>query len=87
VQLCKNYFLAEKQSKSVECDIDILGATSSTVGGYPPGKKRRARKYQTDFLTFGFTYQLVNGEARPQYAVCGEVLVNIVSMQEICIST
>jgi hypothetical protein len=34
------------------------------------------RKYQTDFLTFGFTYQLVNGEERPKCVVCGEVLAN-----------
>jgi hypothetical protein len=39
-------------------------------------KKIRARKYQTDFLTFGFTYKLVNGEERPQCVVCGEVLAN-----------
>jgi hypothetical protein len=39
-------------------------------------KKRRLRKYLTDFLTFGFSYQLVNGEERPQCVVCGEVLAN-----------
>jgi hypothetical protein len=55
-----------KQSKLVESDIDILGATSSTLDGSPAEKKRRVRKYQTDFLTFGFTCQLVNGEERPQ---------------------
>jgi hypothetical protein len=66
-----------KQSKSVESDIDILDATSSTVDDSRAGKKkRRARKYQTDFLTFGFTYQLVKGEERPQCVVCGEVLAN-----------
>jgi hypothetical protein len=64
-----------KQSKSVESDIHILGATSSTVDGSPEEKKR-VRKYQTDFQTFGFTYQLVNGEERPQCVVCGEVLAN-----------
>jgi hypothetical protein len=40
-------------------------------------KKRRVRKYQTYFLTFGFTYQLVNREEyHPQSVVCGEVLGN-----------
>jgi hypothetical protein len=34
------------------------------------------RKYQTVFLTFGFTYQLVNGEEHPQFDVWGEVLAN-----------
>jgi hypothetical protein len=29
-----------------------------------------------DFLTFGFTCQLVNGEEHPQCVVCGEVLTN-----------
>jgi hypothetical protein len=72
-----------KQSKSVESDIDILGATSSIVDG-SPAEKIRVRKYQTDFLTFGFTYQLVNG---------GSVLCvvkfsqTIFSMQEICVCT
>jgi hypothetical protein len=65
-----------KQSVSVESDIDILSATSSTVDGSPAAKKRRVIKYQTDFLTFGFTYELVNGEERPQCVVCGEVLAN-----------
>jgi hypothetical protein len=37
-------------------------------------EKKRVRKYQTDFLTFGFTYQLVNGEEHPRCVVCGEVL-------------
>jgi hypothetical protein len=64
-----------KQSKSVKSDIDILGAAGSTVDGSPE-EKRRVRKYQTNFLTFGFTYQLVNGEERPQCAECGEVLAN-----------
>jgi hypothetical protein len=59
-----------KQSKSVESDIDRLGATGSTA------EKRRVRKYQTNFLTFGFTYQLVNGEERPQCVVYGEVLAH-----------
>jgi hypothetical protein len=64
-----------EQSKSVEGDIDILGATSSAVDD-SPAEKRRVRKYQTDFLTFGFTYKLVNREERPQCVVCGEVLAN-----------
>jgi hypothetical protein len=64
-----------RQSKSVESNIDILGATSSTVDG-SPAEKGRVRKYQTDFLTFGFTYHLVNGEERPQCVVSGEVLAN-----------
>jgi hypothetical protein len=50
-------------------------------------KIRKAAKYQTDFLTFGFTYQLVNVEELPQCVVCGEVLANIVSMEEICVGT
>jgi hypothetical protein len=64
-----------KRSKSVESDIEKLGATSSTVDG-SPAEKRIVRKYQTDFLTFGFTYQLVKGEERPQCVVRGEVLAN-----------
>jgi tetrahydromethanopterin S-methyltransferase subunit F len=64
-----------KQSESIETDIDIFGATISTVDG-SPAEKRRVRKYQTDFLTFGFTYQLVKVEERPQCVVCVEVLAN-----------
>jgi hypothetical protein len=39
-------------------------------------KKRRLRNYHMDFLTFGFTYHLVNGQERPLYVVSGEVLAN-----------
>jgi hypothetical protein len=63
-----------KQSKSVESDIDILGTTTSTADG-SPGEREKSEKI-SEFLTFGFTYQLVNGEERPQCVVCGEVLVN-----------
>jgi hypothetical protein len=38
VQLCKNSWLI-KQSKSVESDIDISGATSSTADGSSAEKK------------------------------------------------
>jgi hypothetical protein len=77
-----------KQSKSVESDIDVLGATSFAVDGSPTEKKkRRVRKYETDFLIFGFTYQLVNGEEHPQYVVCGEVSQAIISMQGMCLGT
>jgi hypothetical protein len=31
--------------------------------------------------------QFINGEERPQCVVCGEVLANIVSMEEICVGT
>jgi hypothetical protein len=64
-----------KQCKSVESDIDVLGATSSTVDG-SPAEKKGVRKYQTDFLMFGFTCKFVNGEERPQCVVCSEVLAN-----------
>jgi hypothetical protein len=33
-----------KQCKSVESDIDILGATSSTVDGYPAEKKKKGEQ-------------------------------------------
>jgi hypothetical protein len=56
--------------------ISIYSVNRSTVDGSPAEKKRRLRKHQTDFLTFGFTYQLVNGEERPQCVMCGEVLAN-----------
>jgi hypothetical protein len=39
-------------------------------------KKRRVKKYQTDFLTFGYTNQLVNREKCPQCDVCSEVQTN-----------
>jgi hypothetical protein len=58
-----------KQPKSVENAINTLGATSFTVDGSTA--KKGHKKYQTAFLKFGFTYQLVNGEEHPQYVVCG----------------
>jgi hypothetical protein len=60
-----------KQSKSVKSDIDQLYSRSFSCR-----KKRRVRKYQTDFPTFGFTYQLVNGEEHPKCVVYGEVFAN-----------
>jgi hypothetical protein len=72
-----------KQSKSVESDINILGATISTVDVSPAEKNGRARKYQTDFLTFGF---IINS-TRKRCVVCGEVLTNIVSMEKNCVGT
>jgi hypothetical protein len=69
-----------KQSKSAESDIDILGATSSTVDGSSE-EIRRVRKYQMDFLIFGFTYQLVNGEERPSVLCVVKFPQSIVSMQ------
>jgi hypothetical protein len=34
------------------------------------------KKYKTDFLTFGFTYQFVNGEEHPQCVLHLEALSN-----------
>jgi hypothetical protein len=65
-----------RQSKHAAGDTDIFGANSSVVDGFSAGKKRRGRKYQTDFLAFGFMYQLVNGEDSPQCVVCVEVLAD-----------
>jgi hypothetical protein len=39
-------------------------------------KKKEKGEKISDFPTLGFTYQLVNGEERPQCVVCGEVLAN-----------
>jgi hypothetical protein len=76
-----------KQSKKVESDIDILGATSSTVNGSPAEKKRKVRKYQTDLLRFGFTYQLETGKSVPSVLRVVKFSQTLVSMQEICVDT
>jgi hypothetical protein len=76
-----------KQSKSVESDIDLLVATCSTVDGSPAEKERRVKKYQTDFLTFGFTYQLVKGKNVPSVLCVVKFSQTVVSMQEICLGT
>jgi hypothetical protein len=39
-------------------------------------KKIRVREYQMYFLTFGLTYQLVNGEELPWFLMCGKVFAN-----------
>jgi hypothetical protein len=38
-------------------------------------KKKKSEK-MSDFLAFGFTYQLVNGEERPQCVARGEIFAN-----------
>jgi hypothetical protein len=40
------------------------------------GGVSRGGGYLAVFLTFSFTYQIVNKEDHPQYVVCGEVLAN-----------
>jgi hypothetical protein len=74
VQLCKNSWLI-KQSKSVESDIDISGATSSTADG-SPAEKKKGEIISNGLPDIRIYYQLVNGEERPQCVVCGEVLAN-----------
>jgi hypothetical protein len=65
-----------QQSKSVESNIDTWDQTSSTVDGSLAGRKRkRMRKYHTDFLTFSFSDQFVKTEKHP-HCVRGEVLAN-----------
>jgi hypothetical protein len=66
-----------RQAKHAEGGIDIPGETRSMVDGFSAEKRRKdGEKYQTDFLSFGFMYQLVNGEDCPQCVVCGEVLAD-----------
>jgi hypothetical protein len=50
-----------KQPKSGE-HVSGIGVSSSTeeIYGCPAIKRRRVRKYQTNFLTQVFTYQFVN---------------------------
>jgi hypothetical protein len=63
-----------KQSKSVERNIDILGASSSTKDG-SPAERKKAEKILNGLPDIRF-YQLVNGEERPRCIMCGEVLAN-----------
>jgi hypothetical protein len=44
--------------------------------GSPAVKKRRVKKYQTDFLMFCFTYQFMKREEYPLCVVCREVFAN-----------
>jgi hypothetical protein len=54
--------------------LTILGKEYRPCRDGSSAEKKKLRKYETEFLTFGFTYQLVNGEKRPQCVVRGEVL-------------
>jgi hypothetical protein len=69
-----------KQSKRAEIDADILGASSLQYTVLLQNK-RTVGKYQTDFLTFDFTCQLVNGEVCPQGILYGEVLETVLSIK------
>jgi hypothetical protein len=40
-----------------------------------PMLKKKSKKI-LDLLTLGFTYELVNGNERPQCVVCGEILAS-----------
>jgi hypothetical protein len=53
-----------KQSRSVKSDIDILGATSSTVDG-SPAERNKDEKISNGLPDIRF-YQLVKGEERPR---------------------
>jgi hypothetical protein len=39
-------------------------------------KDTRKRKYQKEFIKYGFTSIVINAEERPQCVVCCEVLAN-----------
>jgi hypothetical protein len=41
-----------------------------------PLKDTRKRKYQEEFIKYGFTSRVINGDERPQYVICCEVLAN-----------
>jgi hypothetical protein len=41
-----------------------------------PLKDKRKRKYQEEFLKYGFTSVVISGEERPRYVICCEVLEN-----------
>jgi hypothetical protein len=41
-----------------------------------PLKDTRKRKYQGEFIKYGFTSIVISGEERPQCAICCEVLAN-----------
>jgi hypothetical protein len=69
-----SWFIKQPESGKHFSDIDAGSSTEESHGSAV--KKRRVRKYQTDFLMFDFTYQLVNREERPQCTVRSEVLTN-----------
>jgi hypothetical protein len=39
-------------------------------------KDTRKRKYQEEFIKYGFTSTVIDGEERPQCVICCEVLAN-----------
>jgi hypothetical protein len=41
-----------------------------------PLKDTRKRKYQEEFIKYGFTSVVISGEERPQCVICCEVLAN-----------
>jgi hypothetical protein len=64
-----------KQSKSVETDTDILGATSSTVDG-SPAEKEEGEKISNGLSGIRIYLSTRKRGKRTQCVVCGEVLAN-----------
>ena len=38
--------------------------------------KKKLRKYDPDYISFGFTCEFRNGEDSPQCVICGKILAN-----------
>jgi hypothetical protein len=91
VQLSKNKFVTYKEVKSDRSGNDILGASSSATDGSPAKREsereRKELKYQTDFLTFGFTYQMYTRKSFSLCFMCVKFMQTTVSTQEICEDT
>jgi hypothetical protein len=72
-----------KQSKTVETDIGIVGATGSEV--HDCLAKKSNDRCQSGFLTFRFTYQILTRKSFPCVFMC-KFLVNNSFDAKICIA-
>lgn len=60
-------------------DFSTSGSESTVSQDNNPSKKpkiEKIRKYDLDYINFGFTETVVNNESRPQCVICFEILSN-----------
>lgn len=58
-------------SRNVQSEISKEMSTSSNVKG-----TKRSRKYQENYIEYGFTYTVINDEQRPLCVICSEKLAS-----------
>jgi hypothetical protein len=74
-------------SENVSATTSATSTTEESNISVGAGKfSRKKRKYQEAYLEHGFTYSTIDGEQRPQWLICSEILANY-SMKSLKLKT